>query len=497
MKYLITILFLLILGILAYSESTPELNYAVFRIMHLMVLAYVVWRSWLYFKRNPNFWLINPLFTTLIITFGLNFGLITNFLFLQKNSFLVADYNLDLNHNMYWYKVAMFHIGVAAVALFLGHESKWGITVYKIIRNLISKLLATISMPWNNLYISKSKVLFVYILITLFKVWQFKNGVYGRLIAEELLESEFYQRTSQYINLLNSAGLGAFFFISFLFHQQKISRFLFYLLLSLELLWGFLAGSRGSFLFPIAIVLFSGYLTSNRLKKSSIIYFTLALFVSMVIILPFKNFYQSYRGGLEIRDVNLLLSKFYTYYSTQQNYSENSSSSNLDSWYFTLFSHTNYSTEVAASIRHKDLFGLNSAAPAFLEDIFLAPIFSIVPRFLWQGKSTSIHGLWFRENILQYNVGLGTYSIAMTPIGYLYFAGGTFAVFLGFWVVGVLQKSFFLFLHSFGLAGLIIFLIMMAKFHFVDSAFHAIIINYIRDIFISVIAILLFCRVKL
>jgi hypothetical protein len=494
MKNYLDIFFLFILVILGYSDFTPQINFYVFRFIHVLVLLFLFIRSWNYFKYNKNYWIINPLFTTLIFTFGLSFGLLSNFIFFEEGNFLVSSYNMDLNKDMYWYKVGMVHIGVAGVALIYGHESNYGFVLFNFLKGFVTKSLSSIFGNLRNIFISKTKILFLYFIINGLKLWQFKNGIYGRLISEELLKSALYENVSQYINLLNSAGLGAFFFITFMYHQKKIPRFIFILFFFFELFWGFLSGSRGGFLFPVVIVMFSSYLTTQQIKKTSIILFTAALFFSMVVVVPFKNFYQNYRGNEVIKDFGLLYSKFYTYYSKLQ--IDNNSKDIPDSWHYTLLSHTNYSTEIAASIRHKELYGLDNSSPDFFKDILLSPIHSIVPRFILQEKSKSIHGLWFREKILKHNVGMGTYSIAMTPIGYLYFAGGPIMVFLGFWIMGILQKSFFLFLNNLGIIGLIFFLIMMSKFYYIDSAYHSIFINYIRNIFISIFSVLLFCREK-
>lgn len=502
MKYIISILFLLLLFSLGYFNGGPAANYELFRLMNIIVVFFVLWRAFSYFRKDSSFFLLNPFFTTILITYFLNFGLFSNFIFLQDGRFKVSDYNLNLDYDMYWYKVAMFNIGLSFFGLFIGFENGIGPKLSRIVRSLFSKIIKLFSYTEENIILSKKKLILLLLLVNLFRFWQLSVGIYGRLASDETIQSISYQQVSQFIKIINSASLGVLFFFGFLYQKKEISKFYFYIIFLIELFWGFMAGSRGTFLMPILIIILSGYIVNNKFKKSSFVKIGLALFISMVIVVPFKNFYGQYRGTELTTNPITLLNEFYKYYIQEENLlasvfeDPNTYNSSQHSWYYTFFHQTNYSTEIAASIRHNDLFGLDSQAPSFLNDIVFSPIYAIVPRFIWTNKSTSIHGLWFRENILFHNIGQGTTSIAMTPLGYLYFAGGSLAIFLGFWLVGILKRSIFDLLYSRNLANLILFLTMFSNFYYIDSSFHSIIIDFIRNIFIAVIGVVIFCKVK-
>lgn len=503
-KVTIDILFLFLLGLLAFPEALPSENYETFVQMNLTVLVYAGLRGAYYFYLHRSNWIINPLFTSLIIVFGLNCGVLSNFLFLQDGQFLISTYELGLDSDMYWYKIAMFNIGLALVGMFMGNSSIVGYWLHGVTKQLISRMLTFTGIN-ENLQLSGSRAVWVIGSISVIRLWQIVQGTYGRLVSRTVLESDFYRATIQYFNILNGASIFALFVVAYLFFTNKIGRPIFLAALGVELFWGFLAGARGTFLAPIAVVAAASYFAVGKLRFSQALPFLVGLFIAMTVVIPFKNFYSRYGADIDLTSISNIITRFYDYYLTEENLLEEAVSSKETSitdqdstlpWYYTLFYHVNYSTEVAASIRYNDLYGLPSDSPDFLGDIVLGPVYAVVPRILWPSKPVHTHGLWFRENILNYQVSAdNTTSIAMTAISYLYFTGGSLAVFVGFLFVGAVQKSFFLFLgRKNGLIGLVVFLIMMGSFYYVDSVFHAITVNYLRNIFISIFILLIFCK---
>ena len=167
MNLFLSIALLVVLQVMGYREGTPEQNYEDFRIMHILVLLYLLYKGYQYFRENPGYFLINPLFTTLVITFGLGFGVFTNFLFLKDGEFLVADYQLNLDYDMYWYKRAMFNIGLALVAFIDGHRSAWGTRLYEWLSGFVTGVLGLLGKSYTNLMVSTTKVYVVYVLLVI------------------------------------------------------------------------------------------------------------------------------------------------------------------------------------------------------------------------------------------------------------------------------------------------------------------------------------------
>jgi hypothetical protein len=513
MNLLINIAFLLLLGAMAYTQDPPAANYETFEQMTLAVLIYLLANAGSYFYFDRKYLFINPLFTSLLLVFGLNFGIFTNFIFLTDNKYLIADYFLGLDSDMYWYKIGMLQVGIGLVAFMMGHRSVFGSWLHNKAKSFVKTLLSLfLRVGDQQLDFSTSKIWIVYWGASVFRLWLLANGLYGRLIDYATLTSSSFQVVGQYFNLINGAGTFALFAIAYLFFEKKATRAKFLLILSLELFWGFLAGARGTFLLPLAVVGTAAYLIKGRLQLSQISLFSLGLFIAMTVVVPFKNFYSKYGADIDLTNIAVIFNRFYDYYIVEENLlsealasddtqSKETQSSSSDvsqmPWYQAIFHQTNYSTEVAASIRHKETYGVPENAPDFLSNIVFSPVYAVVPRFLWPSKPTNSLGLWFRETILNYQLGNeNTTAIAITPIGYLYFTGGSVAVFIGFWLMGILQRSFFLFLRDKSLFGVIVFVVMMSNFYQIDSGIDSIPVAYIRNLFIAVLCILLFCEIK-
>ncbi len=134
-------------------------------------------------------------------------------------------------------------------------------------------------------------------------------------------------------------------------------------------------------------------------------------------------------------------------------------------------------------------------APRFLRDIFLGPIFAIVPRAIWPEKPQAGHGAWYAQEVL----GLGEFaktSVGMSAITYLNFAGGALAVFVGFMVYGCIQRALFHGLISFGIGGMLVFLGLSEVIRGPDSIYYTFIIGLIRLIPVLIIAQYLLYRPK-
>jgi hypothetical protein len=128
---------------------------------------------------------------------------------------------------------------------------------------------------------------------------------------------------------------------------------------------------------------------------------------------------------------------------------------------------------------------LPEGSPEFLGNIILAPVMAVVPRILWPSKPLQNIGLWYTNQV----VGLDLVSsTGMSPFTYLNFAGGPFAVVLGFLIVGILQRGLFDGLRQFGAGGLFVLLGLLGTLSNIDSAFNTFFVGIIRLLPILVFA---------
>jgi len=130
-------------------------------------------------------------------------------------------------------------------------------------------------------------------------------------------------------------------------------------------------------------------------------------------------------------------------------------------------------------IEFADTRPLPAGSPAFLQDIFLAPLYAVVPRALWESKEGSRHGLWYYREVM--GIEQGETSVGMSPFTYLYFAGGGLAVALGFLAIGIIQRAWAeRFLVSNTAGALVVYLAGVRLLGNPDSVYYSMIVDLLR-----------------
>ncbi len=108
-------------------------------------------------------------------------------------------------------------------------------------------------------------------------------------------------------------------------------------------------------------------------------------------------------------------------------------------WIGPMMQRMNYTVFAARSIAFKEEVGLDHTDPDFVERMILSPLYAYIPRLIWTSKPYANLGRWYNVKVFGRPETTVT-SVAMSPVGYLYFAGGVLGVFLGFVVIGVFQR---------------------------------------------------------
>lgn len=205
-------------------------------------------------------------------------------------------------------------------------------------------------------------------------------------------------------------------------------KIVFWLALLSSIGFGVISGMKISLLFPFLYVILIYGIIKKRMPRMAIL---LPLFL-VVLVYPFVNAFRAnlnagYRaqfntvGGLEATVSHSFEDAFQSYgTTTAQAESLNSQAATSRLFYLSYL---------------RDVIGL--PAPSMLngdEKVWLAPVYPLVPRFLWKGKPVLDKGI--RLAALLGNPGGGT-SAALTPIGDLYAMYGMYGVTFGMLVWGV------------------------------------------------------------
>ena len=203
--------------------------------------------------------------------------------------------------------------------------------------------------------------------------------------------------------------------------KDPLINFVFWSSLILSLVAGALSGMKGAFIMPLLVLILVYGVTQSRIHRAA---FVLPLLIA--VIYPFNTAYRNnlnggYRsqantiGGLEA-----VLSKTFSDMATsplvQAQNGADQSAGRLSNLAFV-----------------RDIISL--PAPSLLngdENLWLAPVYPFIPRFLWPGKPVFDKGT-------RLSVALGrpdTTSSAVTPIGDLYMLNGISGVAIGMFIYG-------------------------------------------------------------
>jgi hypothetical protein len=109
--------------------------------------------------------------------------------------------------------------------------------------------------------------------------------------------------------------------------------------------------------------------------------------------------------------------------------------------------------------------------------LYSVPLQTVVPRAIWTSKPEENIGQWFTQTVWGYPYRA---SIAMTPFGFLYFAGGIILIVPFFFLFGIMQKALFYFLKL-GTGGIIIFIGLLLSIVLIDSTVNGIFVSWIRN----------------
>jgi hypothetical protein len=137
----------------------------------------------------------------------------------------------------------------------------------------------------------------------------------------------------------------------------------------------------------------------------------------------------------------------------------------------------NYVNEATQVMRYKEIEGLKESDPDFIGPFFTFPLFAIIPQFWILGKPVESYGGWATELL----VNSRRFSIAFSPVGFSYLAGGPLFVLFIFFILGILMKWLeYLFTNIRTVIGFILFLALLKLLVMFDTTVWATFLNLVR-----------------
>lgn len=430
----------------------------------------------------PDRWLLNPVVLCSFMTFVLGYGVTNVLFFLPKNELELVGLVPEVTPAMV---KLMGLVLLGAVAMWLGYWSPFAARLSS--RGSVDR--------FKSRFLPKTDVLRSWTLPGLFAVSliarlvQVRLGVFGYSATYEQLIA--MGSVTQYLAMGSGLGKLALVLAAFQFFRRRsslLARQWFYGLLVVEVAFGFLSGFKSAVVMPFVIAAFCQYLQTGRVSKNWFILVLIGMSAAYAVIEPFRaarNESSAFRGTSLDSIVNTMIG------------AAGSSVGDTTEQVGTLLSvasRSNLSYIGSFGIDFADRHpSLPAGSPDFLGDLFLAPLHALVPRFIWSSKPLGTLGLWYNQVVM----GMSHFSsTAMGPFTYLYFAGGFVAVLLGFFFLGIVQRSlFFLLQPGFSVAGGSVFLGMLATVVSIDSSFNSLIISLCRELpLLLLVQFLLFRR---
>ncbi|MFM7839109.1 MAG: hypothetical protein ACKO6K_06045 [Chitinophagaceae bacterium] len=473
--FLFRIIVLLVNLIIYYLPGNFDPNVKFYLLTVLLAGTVLMEVKQLWKQQEPYFY-IHPFFLSLMVMFGLVFGGVVNFILYTEGGYFIKVFGYKLFEEREWLVRAMFIVNIAAVATAVGYHLQFGQTLYKGFRSipLYNRILES--------DIALNRIFFFAAVAYLIKFYLFNIGLYGRILDEKYFDQEVGFKLGSQIRILGDFSYITFFIISLKkFKEPSFSiNVAFYLSLVLEMFFGFIYGARSPFIIPILILTFTNYYVTRKIKVQNLLILLVVIYLAFSVVLEFKNYVLSKDFSRSSSTVEVIQS-----FSEKKNFyvQKNTDAFGLDEVFYTTLTSVTFVPEMAVAIRQKDKFGMDHLDfPNILNTLFWFPFDAFVPRFL-QGQNEFRWGYWFKEEVIEMNKGVN-YSIAMSPIGFLYMGGGLVLVILGFLVYGVLIRFAACFLHEGNLFSILLYFIISTTLINLDSIYSNSLIYLTRYLFI-------------
>jgi hypothetical protein len=429
---------------------------AVFMLLTFFLLVYIGFEILMERSTGVKRIFADPCALSSIVTFGIFFG-ISNFAFFGTADYEFGDSFQDVNNT--WMNRAMLLVCVSAAAMWVGYDSTAGKCFSEQVRNnrfLKGFLRKTYCLRWP--------VIWICLLVSLVSRFiQISLGIFG--YSSEIEQLYALAPYRQYLDIGASLGRVGLVGVSLAyFSGERKSRWTKYALAMFflyEIFFGFLSGMKLQAVAALIIVGVCRYAITGKIPVWSIVASAIILYFAYTVIEPYRIIRLS-DEDFRTRDIVATGSVMLDIAIDPEKYSS-METSHLRSFVL----RSGQTLEAARSIRFKEESGLPEDAPEFLRNILISPALAFVPRLAWREKPFGDLGIWYARVVNHSPVDLTSH--AMSPVGYLYFAGGSIAVLAAFFVIGLLLRVSCTSFRNMGGGGMFVFLGMLGMFFWIDS----------------------------
>ncbi|MGH8560326.1 MAG: hypothetical protein ACRESZ_23310 [Methylococcales bacterium] len=393
----------------------------------ILLVAYLWFEIRRTAMRQRKLLFLHPAVLASVITFILAFGLTNILYFLPEDVIATVGLYPRVTESMNFLMVLVL---LGAFAMWLGYRLGTG-------RRRIAGALARrgfLKKVLRHGYQTRPVFIVGCLIVSLLsRLLAIKLGIYGvNFTLAQINETAAY---AQYIVIAESlsklALLGAALQYYSAADRKPYSGSLLLVILSYEVFFGFLSGMKSQVVMPFFIIGFCSYFQRSHFPKWLVPAIVASVFVAYLVIEPFRT--------ARFTDESFQNQNFTYILDTM--FGDRSVASNKEGPAVGLLflNRLNLTYVASSGIEFAHAGPLPPNSPDFLTDIMLEPLYAVIPRAIWKTKPEADIGRWYAQTVLGRDYNSLT-STAMSPFTYLYFAGGSIGVFLGFFIVGLIQR---------------------------------------------------------
>ena len=411
-------------------------NEVIFSFLTIIMLAFL-WAAVQPIRRTyPKNWLLNPLVLCALMTFTQSYGL-TNVIYFASSETL-APLGIDPGVSAGMVKqMALVFLG--AIAMVIGYDSPLAI---KMTRPAIVTKFQANYLPKGELRSLSIPVMIT--ISTLTQLMAIRMGVMGYSANYEgVIAAANY---TMYFALMASLGKLALLLVGLNFYSPRSPgkmRFWLIFILAIQVIFGFISGLKSAVCIPFVILIVCQYMQTGKFSRMTVLILLAAIVTAYAVIEPFRyarNTDPDFNGSSIVSIVNTLIAPDI---STKQ--IENDE--DKPSVFLSFCARVNTTKSGVPGLVYADENPvLPPDSPEFLKDILMTPFYALVPRIIWQSKPVANLGIWYSQVVNGSDINSFS-SFGMGPFTFLYFTGGFTAVFIGFYIIGIVQRTIFMLLQ--------------------------------------------------
>lgn len=463
---------LIVLALGAYAKNSDEISDTgsdvAFPALCLLVIGYAAAQSLLVRRCERALWLVNPAITSAFLLHLLPTASALSLPFLPEE--LQWGAGFDPFADQWAIRYEWLNL-LGVVALWTGY---WSGLAGLIARTLASShALRRLIRPGLSLNLGVAIALVL--VSTGFRLLTIRLGLYGYSASPE--RRELADAYAQYLGMAGELGKVVLVAVSLATFRGKLGKWPMLALLVTETVFGILSGFKSAVIVPSIIVGLCAYAVRGRLPAILVPTVVLGTFMAYAVIQPFRE--ARFREfEFDSTSLSSIVDTFVA--SRDSAYAQAEPDGPVAATTASFFVRMSDVVTAAKGIEFAERWQvLPEGSPDFLRDILLSPLYSVVPRLLWEGKPLNDVGGWYTQVVM----GEGTTSsTAMYPVTFLNFAGGALAVVLGFLVVGVIQSALFRGVAAHSGAALFVAICLVGSLGHVDSVYYTFFISLIRNV---------------